>query len=182
MHHEALVALPQMLAHFAIERPILVGHSDGASIALIAAGAGAIEPRGLVVIAPHVFVEEVSVKQIAAARVAFETSDLRTRLARRHADVDATFYGWNDIWLDPRFRAWNIEASVARVRAPMLVIQGDRDEYGTLAQVASIRRAVPATSALIVKGAGHAPHLEAPDAVLDAIASFIAATSARDGP
>ena len=141
MHHEALVVLPALLAELGIERPLLVGHSDGASIAIIYAGSG--HPvDGLVLIAPHVFVEAVGIEGIEAARVAFHDGDLRARLERHHDDVDATFRGWNDIWLAPEFRDWNIEEYLPAVSAPVLVVQGDRDQYGTLAQVDAIERGV----------------------------------------
>lgn len=170
MHHEARVILPQLLAGFAIPRPVLVGHSDGASIALIYAGAYDI--AALVVIAPHVFVEAVTVESIAALRASYETTKLRERLARRHRDVDATFYGWNDIWLDARFRTWNIEDVLAGIRVPVLMIQGDGDAYGTLAQLDSIRAAVSNTTTLIVPGAGHNPQRDAPETVIAAIVAF----------
>jgi pimeloyl-ACP methyl ester carboxylesterase len=170
MHHEARVVLPELLARFAIPRPVLVGHSDGASIALIYASAH--DVAALVVIAPHVFVEPVTVEAIAATRASYETTELRERLSRRHRDVDATFYGWNDIWLDARFRTWNIEHVLARICAPVLMIQGDADAYGTLAQLDAIRVAVSSTTTLIVPRAGHSPQRDAPEAVTDAIVAF----------
>src|SRR5712691_4848017 len=123
MHEEALETLPALREALAIADPILVGHSDGASIALIHAGAGRWPVRGLILEAPHVFVEDVTVASIAAAKEAYRTTDLRTRLARYHGDVDGAFRGWNDIWLDPAFRAWNIEASLPNIECPTLVIQ-----------------------------------------------------------
>ncbi len=173
MHHEARVVLPELLAALGIERPILFGHSDGASIALLYAGELAHDPRGLILEAPHVFVEEVSLRGIAAARAAY-AHGLRARLARHHDDVDATFWGWNDIWLDPRFRNWNIEAAADGVRCPVLLVQGEADEYGTTAQLAAIAARVPASETLLVPGAGHSPHRDAPDAVLERVAAFVA--------
>jgi len=172
MHDEALVVLPALLDQLGIERPLLVGHSDGASIAIIHAGSG--HPvAGLVLIAPHVFVEAVGVEGIAAARVAYHEGDLRTRLDRHHDDVDATFRGWNDIWLAPEFRAWNIEAYLPAISAPVLVVQGDRDQYGTLAQVDAIERGVAGQfDRLVIAGAGHAPHQQAGGAVVAAIRRF----------
>ncbi len=170
MHHEARVVLPELLASFTIARPVLVGHSDGASIALIYASTH--EVAGLVTIAPHVFVEPVTVEAIAQARATYDTVGLRERLARHHRNVDATFYGWNDIWLDPRFRTWNIEPLLAGIRAPVLAIQGDADAYGTLAQIEAIRAAVAHTTTLIVSGAGHSPQRDAPATVVDAIVEF----------
>lgn len=174
MHEEAR-ALPEIFAAFEIRDAVLIGHSDGASIALIYAGENGEHVRGVVAEAPHVFVEDLSVRSIAAAKTAFEAGELRARLARYHADVDRTFYGWNDIWLHPDFRAWNIEGELASIRAPMLVVQGSRDEYGTFAQVEAIRNraARSRVDALYLAECGHAPHRDRPTATLDAIASFV---------
>jgi pimeloyl-ACP methyl ester carboxylesterase len=173
MHDEALNVLPALLAELGLERPLLVGHSDGASIAIIHAGSG--HPvAGLVLIAPHVFVEDVGVESIEAARTAYHDGDLRTRLGRHHDDVDATFRGWNDIWLDPEFRAWNIEAYLPAITAPVLVVQGDRDQYGTLAQVDAIERGVAGPfERLVVAGAGHAPHQQSGADVVASIRRFV---------
>jgi pimeloyl-ACP methyl ester carboxylesterase len=170
MHDEA-AALPALLAAHGISRPILVGHSDGASIAIIAAGSG-LAVQALVLIAPHVFVEDISVESIAKAADAYRTTDLRDKLARHHADVDGAFWGWNRAWLDPGFRAWNLEAFLPRISAPALVVQGAADEYGTLAQVEAIARQLAGPcEQLIVPGAGHAPHRTA--GVPAQIAAFI---------
>ena len=158
MHDEA-ARLPAILAAEQVVDPILVGHSDGASIAIIATGSGAVTPRALVLIAPHVFVEDISIESIAKARDAYP--ELRPKLARHHADVDGAFWGWNRVWLDPGFRAWNIENFLPAIRVPMLVVQGDADEYGTLAQVDAIQRAVPHAERWIVPGAGHTPFRDA---------------------
>ena len=174
MHHEGEIVLPALLRALELERPILLGHSDGASIALICAGAHPAIARALVLEAPHVFVEELSVRSIAEAKTAFETTDLPAKLARHHADAAATFYGWNDIWLEPRFRNWNVEPYAARVRVPVLLIQGDADEYGTTAQLESIAARVPRTETVLVPGAGHSPHRDAPELVLDRVAAFVA--------
>ena len=173
MHHEGEVVLPQLLEQLALERPIVFGHSDGASIALIHAGAHPDAVRALVLEAPHVFVEEISVRSIAEAKAAYESTDLPAKLARHHADPDAAFYGWNEIWLDPRFRDWNIEDYVARAGCPVLLIQGDADEYGTTAQLDAIAARVPRSETVIVPGAGHSPHRDAPELVLDRIAAFV---------
>jgi pimeloyl-ACP methyl ester carboxylesterase len=173
MHHEALIVLPALLTELGIERPLLVGHSDGASIAIIYAGSGH-AVAGLVLIAPHVFVEDIGVEGIEAARVAYHDGDLRARLERHHDDVDATFRGWNDIWLDPEFRSWNIEAYLPAISAPVLVVQGDRDQYGTLAQVDAIERGVAGPfDRLVIADAGHAPHQHAGTDVVDAIRRFV---------
>src|SRR5262245_22547645 len=129
MHDEALVALPELLAKLEIDSPVLVGHSDGASIALIYAGAGH-SVRGLAVMAPHVFVEEHGLRSIESVRQQFETTDLPERLGRYHRDARRTFYLWNDAWLDPRFKRWNIEEYLPSITAPVLAIQGTDDEYG----------------------------------------------------
>jgi pimeloyl-ACP methyl ester carboxylesterase len=173
MHHEAEVVLPEVLAQVGIERPILFGHSDGASIALIYAGAQPGAVSALILEAPHVFVEEISVRSIAEAKIAFATTDLPAKLARHHANANATFAGWNDIWLDPRFRDWNIESYALSVRCPVLLIQGDADEYGTTAQLDAIVARSPNAQVLLVPGAGHSPHRDAPQLVLDRVASFV---------
>ena len=173
MHHEADVVLPALLAALEVERPVLIGHSDGASIALLYAGAG--HPvAGLVCIAPHVFVEDESIAGIASARDAFVGTDMAARLARYHADPVATFRGWNDIWLSPEFRNWNIEERLPGVTAPTLLVQGTSDRYGTLAQLDAIERGVAGPVARrVVDGAGHAPHLDDRDAVVRAVATFV---------
>jgi pimeloyl-ACP methyl ester carboxylesterase len=172
-HEEALTVLPALLPQLAAARPILVGHSDGASIALIHAASHAVE--GLVLLAPHVVVEDITVARIREARAAFEADGLRERMARHHDDPDAAFWGWCDVWLDPVFRDWSLEPEAARVAAPMLLIQGDADPYGTLDQLDRIEsRARGPVERLVVPG-GHSPHLEQPDAVLAAIAGFVAA-------
>jgi pimeloyl-ACP methyl ester carboxylesterase len=172
MHHEAEVVLPALVAATGIERPLLVGHSDGASIALLHAGAGH-AASGLVLLAPHVFVEDVTVASIAAARDAYVATDLRTRLGRYHDDVDATFRGWNDVWLSPAFRAWDITDRLPAIDVPVLVVQGADDAFGTGRQLDAIAAGVrgPCTR-VVVDGVGHAPHLEAPDVTLDAITAF----------
>ncbi len=174
MHREGEVVLPELLAQLGIERPVLFGHSDGASIALIYAGAHPGAVRALVLEAPHVFVEDISVRSIAAAKIAYATTDLPAKLARHHANADATFAGWNDIWLDERFRDWNIEPCASKVDGPVLLVQGDADEYGTTAQLDAIVARAPDAQVLLVPGAGHSPHRDAPELVLDRIAAFVA--------
>ena len=176
MQDEAREGLPRLLDDLGIERAILIGHSDGASIAIVHAGldqGGRIER--LVLLAPHVFVEDVSVRSIAAARDAYEHGDLRAKLARWHGDnVDVAFWGWNRAWLDPAFRTWNIEASLPNIRIPVLVIQGEDDPYGTLAQVHAIEQQVKGPfEKLIIPRCGHAPQRDAPDVTRDAIVRFI---------
>jgi pimeloyl-ACP methyl ester carboxylesterase len=174
MHHEAKVVLPELLRQFEIERPILLGHSDGASIALIYAGTWPAQVRALILEAPHVFVEDFGIRSITAIRKLYESSALPQRLARYHDHADETFRGWNDIWLDPQFRDWNIEEYLAAISCPTLVIQGENDEYGTLAQVEAIQRRVPATQSLILPHCGHSPHRDQTSLTLDAISKFVA--------
>lgn len=179
MHHEADVVLPALLDRLGIERPVLVGHSDGASIALLYAGGGG-DVRGVVCIAPHVFVEDETIAGIAAARVTFETTEMAERLGRYHDDPVATFRGWNDVWLSAEFRHWNIEDRLSGIQAPTLLVQGTDDDYGTLAQLDAIERGVRGRcTRLVVDGAGHAPHLDASDDVVAAIAEFAASVSRR---
>jgi len=179
MHDEALVALPELLDRLALDRPILIGHSDGGSIALIHAGAGVRPVAGLVTLAAHVLVEDVSVASIAAAKTAFETTDLRARLARHHADVDSAFLGWNRIWLDPDFRDWNIEEYLPRITCPVLAIQGEDDEYGTMEQMRRIGAQVADVELLRLSDCRHSAHRDQPEAVLGAVSRFVDRVTAR---
>ncbi|MGH9073197.1 MAG: alpha/beta fold hydrolase [Acidimicrobiales bacterium] len=173
MHDEATVALPALRSELGLDRPVLVGHSDGASIAVVHAGSGLWPVAGLVLLAPHVLVEDASLEGIAAARTAYLETDLRARLGRWHRDADATFWGWNDVWLSPEFRAWDIRGSLAGITCPVLVVQGTADPYGTLAQVEAVERGTPApVERLVLPGAGHAPHEERPEATIPAIVEF----------
>lgn len=175
MHDEARSALPEVLDAFGVRDAILIGHSDGASIALIYAGTAGARVRGVVVEAPHVFVEDLSVESIARAKLVFEGGALREKLRRYHRDVDRTFYGWNDIWLSPGFRSWDIRGALPEIRVPVLIIQGERDEYGTIAQISAIRKGCSdaRVDSLYLAECGHAPHRDRPGATLDAIASFV---------
>jgi pimeloyl-ACP methyl ester carboxylesterase len=172
MHEEALTVLPQLLDHLRIDNPILFGHSDGGSIVLLHAGAGHRAVRGIVTLAPHVMVEEIAVRAIAAARVAYQTTDLRARLARYHDDVDGVFWGWNDIWLHPAFRCWDIQEYLPRIRCPILAIQGEEDEYGTMMQVDLLARGASNVARLPLSNCGHSPHRDRSDAVLEAVANW----------
>ncbi|MCW5731309.1 MAG: alpha/beta hydrolase [Alphaproteobacteria bacterium] len=177
MHDEGLQVLPELLERLEIDAYVLVGHSDGASIAIIHAG-GAPRPglAGAVLMAPHVFNEDISVRSITAAKAAYEGGDLRSRLERWHgANVDCAFYGWNGAWLDPGFRDWNIEAYLPAIDVPLLVIQGRDDEYGTLAQVEAIRAGATraGTERLILDHCGHSPHRDRPEETLASIAHFL---------
>ncbi|HJO02448.1 MAG TPA: alpha/beta hydrolase [Acidobacteriota bacterium] len=170
MHRAARHELPELVAALDMKRPLLVGHSDGASIAILNAASDPVEePSGLVLLAPHVFVEERTVQGARDARVEYETGDLRTRLARHQDDPASAFEGWNQTWLRPEFRDWNIESSVAQIGCPTTVIQGTEDEYGTLAQIDSIRAHCRAKLEIKLVSGGHAPHREHPDVVIEAI-------------
>ena len=176
MHDEALDVLPKLLDQLGIERPLLIGHSDGASIALIHAAASKRPVHGLVCLAPHVLVEPICVESIARIGEVYRTTDLRQRLAKYHAHVDDAFLGWADTWLLPEFKAWSIEELVGRVDKPMLLIQGRDDEYGTLAQLDRIKaRARAPTSRLVLDRCGHSPHRDQEAAVIDAIVAFVRA-------
>jgi pimeloyl-ACP methyl ester carboxylesterase len=178
MHVEAMSTLPALLDQLEIERPILIGHSDGASIALIYAGAHRSAVRAIAAIAPHVFVEELSLTSIARARHIYEAGDLRQRLMRYHADVDSAFRGWNDIWLAPAFRDWNIESFLHGIACPLLLIQGMDDEYGTLAQIDAIEQQVPGrVERLVLATCGHSAQRDQPEATLSALARFIASVT-----
>src|SRR5215467_1338707 len=171
MQIEALEVLPKVLDMIGFRRGILVGHSDGASIAAIyAGGVQDHRVRAIALIAPHFIVEDISVRSIAEIRKAYETTNLRDKLGRWHKDVDNAFYGWNGAWLDPKFRDWDISEYLAYIRVPVAVIQGEDDQYGTMRQVEIAREEcycpVDVTE---VPGAGHSPHREAPGATLDAI-------------
>jgi pimeloyl-ACP methyl ester carboxylesterase len=170
---EAFEVLPAVLQTLGAARPILVGHSDGASIALIHASARPVS--GVVLMAPHVFVEPVTLSGIRATRADYLDGPLRERMARYHDDVDAAFFGWCDVWLDPGFERWDLSAEIARLRAPTLLLQGVEDAYGTLEQLDRIQAGAPAAVERVELQAGHSPHLEAPEETLAAIARFAAA-------
>ena len=173
MHREAQIVLPEILDKAHIERPVLLGHSDGASIAILYAGMFPDSPAGVVLEAPHVFVEDVAVLSIAQARALYNETDLPQRLGRYHANVDSTFWGWNNIRLDPRFRTWNIESSLDLIRCPVLVLQGSQDEYGTARQIEAIRARIPSASVIMLENCKHAPHWDQCEATLSAINQFL---------
>jgi pimeloyl-ACP methyl ester carboxylesterase len=173
MHDEALNTLPDLLEHLHIENPILIGHSDGASIAIIYAGAHD-HVRGLVLLAPHVFVEDLSVASIADAKVNFETTNLREKLARHHRDAARTFWGWNNIWLHPDFRSWNIEEYLPRITCPVLLIQGSDDQYGTIKQIEAIAvKSHAPVKTLLLADCRHSPQRDQPEATLEGIREFV---------
>jgi pimeloyl-ACP methyl ester carboxylesterase len=177
MHQQAHQVLPALLAALGVDAaaspPWLFGHSDGGSIALLHAAQFPKQVAGLVVLAPHVFVEPVTTTSIQQARATYRETDLRQRLARYHDDPDSAFWGWNDIWLHPEFPRWNIEAELATIRCPVLALQGVDDEYGTLEQIERISQRVPTTQCRALPQCGHSPHRDQPDAVLHAVAQFM---------
>jgi pimeloyl-ACP methyl ester carboxylesterase len=174
MHDEAKTVLPALLDAIGFRRGLLLGHSDGASIAAIYAGS--IQDhrvRGLILIAPHFFTEDMGISEIAKAKAAYTDTDLRQKLARWHADADNAFLGWNEAWLDPDFRQWDITTELAYIRVPVLIVQGENDQYGTTKQIEVAQQECycPIEVALL-PGVQHAPHREAPDALLRVTADF----------
>ena len=176
MHEEALRALPELLKALGVEKPLLIGHSDGASIALIYAGAG-FEVLGVAAMAPHVFIEPVCLTSIEKAAQALEATDLAQRLGRYHRDARRTFYGWADVWLDPDFKGWDIRDDyLPNIRCPVLAIQGNDDEYGTMAQLDEIARRVKGSCELLkLESCDHAPFRDQPEKTLDAVVRFVTA-------
>src|SRR4029077_20710488 len=174
MHEEALEVLPKLLDSVGFRRGLLLGHSDGASIAAIYAGAHQdYRVQGLALIAPHFIVEDVSVISIAEIKTAYETGGLKAKLARWHNDVDNAFYGWNGAWLDPKFRAWDISDYLAYIRVPGAVLQGADDQYGTLRQIEiAEEECYCPVDVTVIPGAGHTPHREAADITLDIVSDF----------
>jgi pimeloyl-ACP methyl ester carboxylesterase len=171
MHRQANEVLPALLQALNVtQAPWLLGHSDGGSIALLYASRH--RTAGVMVMAPHIRVEEVSVQSIAKAKAAYENTDLRERLSRYHSDVDSAFWGWNRIWLAPEFRNWSIETELSTLTCPVLAIQGIQDEYGTLAQIRDIQRHVAHTQLLELADCGHAPHRDQPQALTQACLTF----------
>lgn len=177
MHHQADAFLPAFFEAIDVDttkdRPWFYGHSDGGSIALIHAATQPERVGGLVVAAPHIFVEDITVASIEQAKDGYVTTDLRSKLARYHADPDSAFWGWNDVWLDPDFRRWDIRALLPLIRCPVLAIQGHDDEYGTMAQIDGIARAVPDAELLKLYDCGHAPHRDQPAQLMQGVAGFM---------
>ena len=174
MTREAMDVLPGVLDQAGFRRGVLMGHSDGATIAAIYAGSVEdFRVRGLVLMAPHFFTEEMGLAEIAQARTAFETTDLKQKMARYHRDPDNTFRGWNDAWLDPGFRAWDVSEVIDYLRIPVLAIQGREDQYGTLAQIDEVaERSYAPVDVEVIEECRHAPHLDQPDRVLACVAEF----------
>ncbi len=174
MHDEALVSLPELRRELALDDVILVGHSDGASIALIHAAAADLHVRSVILEAPHVVVEDLTIASIEDAAKVYMNSTLAERIAMHHADGAKTFFGWNRVWLDPAFRSWNIEEYLPNVRCPVLVVQGTDDEYGTLLQVDRIlERCSGPVETFVLSDCRHAPHRDHPETVLRRMTEFI---------
>ncbi|MEK8031717.1 alpha/beta hydrolase [Ideonella sp. DXS29W] len=177
MHRQAQQVLPALLQALGIDAhrdpPWLLGHSDGGSIALLHAAAFPAQVAGVVAMAPHLFVEELSLASIARAREAYLHGALRQGLAKHHADVNSAFWGWNNAWLSPAFRPWDISDELGTIACPVLAIQGEDDEYGTLAQVRRIAARVKATTVLPLPECGHSPHRDQPERVISAVSSFV---------
>ena len=183
LHRQAFEVLPAFLDATGLEasgvRPWLFGHSDGATIALLHAAHFPARVAGLVVVAPHLFVEARTVEGVRRARQAYAENDTRGKLARHHADPDRVFLEWTEIWLDPRFRDWNIEEELGAIECPVLAIQGLEDEYGTLEQIRAIARRAPNVTLLEMAAAGHSPHRDRPRPLIDAAARFVCAPRDR---
>jgi pimeloyl-ACP methyl ester carboxylesterase len=173
MHRQATEVLPALLNALDIRQPWLFGHSDGATIALLHAALLPGQAAGVVVEAPHVFIEEICLDGIRQARQAYQHQGLRQRLARYHADVDSAFYGWNDAWLAPEFRSWSIENLLPAIQCPVFAMQGEQDEYGTLEQIHRIGRLVPGAKTLAIAHSGHSVHFDQPQALTREAGQFI---------
>jgi len=178
LHRQAHEVLPALLSALGVDedqrgKPWLFGHSDGGSIALLYAAAQTAQVAGLVVLAPHILVEDLSVTSIAKAREAYLETDLRERLARHHQDPDSAFWGWNDIWLHPPFKQWSIEREIETIACPLLAVQGLDDEYGSLEQIRGIARRLPQTQLLELADCGHSAHRDQPERLIAATTAFI---------
>ena len=182
MHRQAFEVLPALFVALGIDTaanpPLLYGHSDGGSIALLFAARYPMNASGIIVVAPHIFVEDVSISSIEEAKIAYltttpQTNHLRGKLSRYHDDVDSAFWGWNDVWLNPAFRRWNLTQAIKTIACPLLAIQGLDDEYGTLEQIRSIKRLLPQTQLLEIPNCGHSPHRDQPEALIKACVAFV---------
>ena len=175
MHREAWDVLPALLAALKVHQPVLLGHSDGATIALLYASRFPV--AACIAMAPHVLVEPVAITSIAGARDAFETSDLRGRLTRHHQDVDGAFWQWNDVWLSEGFASFDVRAECRRITAPLLLIQGLKDEYGTMLQLDEIATAAPHAQQVRLADCGHSPQRDQPQLCVQGVASFLSAVN-----
>jgi pimeloyl-ACP methyl ester carboxylesterase len=171
MHREAWQVLPALLGQLQIQNPVVLGHSDGASIALLYASQHRV--TACIAMAPHVLVEDVAVKSIAQAKTAFESNGPRQRLAKHHADVDGAFWQWNDVWLSEGFASFDIRAECRRIDAPLLLVQGIDDEYGTMLQLDEIMRAAPHAQQLRLADCGHSPQRDQPQQCVDCMVDFL---------
>lgn len=177
MHRQAFEVLPALLKALGVDtdkqKPWLLGHSDGGSIALLFAANYPMNTSGTIVFAPHILVEDISISSIEKTKIAYQTTHLRSKLERFHDDVDSAFWGWNNIWLNPEFRHWNLTQTIKSITCPLLAVQGLDDEYGTLAQIHGIRAVLPHTQLLELPHCGHSPHRDQPDALMKACVAFI---------
>lgn len=172
MHEQAFEVLPMVLEALKITSPVwLLGHSDGASIALLHASTHSVQ--GVIVLAPHLFVEDITISSIVQAKQAFQYTELRNKLGKHHRDVDATFWAWNHVWLDPSFRSWSIEEESLNIVAPLLAIQGEDDEYGTLSQIDCLPKLVTQAQAVALPDCKHSPHKDQPERTLALCSEFI---------
>jgi pimeloyl-ACP methyl ester carboxylesterase len=174
MHQEATEVLPEFLERMRVREVVLVGHSDGGSIALIYSANPVVPVRALILEAPHVFVEETTLQSIAASKKEYLQGDLKVRLAKHHPHTDETFFGWSDVWLRPEFASWNIEEFLPQIRIPVLVIQGEEDQFGTVQQVEAIQKGCAGpVETLLLAECGHRPHREKPEQTLERMVDFI---------
>jgi pimeloyl-ACP methyl ester carboxylesterase len=173
LHEEGLAVLPAFIAELGLERPFLFGHSDGGSIALLCAGGTDVALAGVIAMAPHVFVEDVTIEGILQAKAVWESSDLPARLGRYHNDAEAVFRSWQDIWLLPAFRDWNIEDILPGITTPILAIQGEDDEYATMEQIDRIAAGANDVDVVKLADCRHSPHKDQPQAVIEAVAAFV---------
>jgi pimeloyl-ACP methyl ester carboxylesterase len=173
IHYEGEVVLPELLERFQISSPLLLGHSDGASIAITYAGKYHDRVSGLILMAPHVFVEDVTVRGVVEAGTAYRNANLKQKLSRYHRDPDGIFHAWHNMWIDPHFRDWSIESYLPSICCPVLLLQGEHDDYGTVAQLEAIKSHLPESEMFLLQGCGHSPYREKPEATLHRIAQFI---------
>lgn len=178
LHEEAQETLPELLEALGVDRSVLIGHGDGASIALLYAASRPTQPYGLVGLAPHLFAEPRAIEAVRMTTRLFHESDLRARLARFHKDVDGMFRAWSETWLDPSFGGWSIERETGNVRCPVLAIQGIDDHSGTMRQIDRLAELVPDTELLKLEQCRHSPHVDQPEKVLEAISRFVARVTA----
>lgn len=182
LHQQALEVLPRLLEGLKLNDPVwLFGHSDGGSIALLTAAHYPELVAGVIVLAPHLFVEELTIQSIVQARDQYRVGELRERLSRYHADVDSAFYGWNTIWLKPEFKHWSIEDEVAKIQCPILAIQGEQDPYGTMEQVRKIKTLCNQAVIKEIGNCGHSPHKDQKDALIECVQNFFTDIAQRVG-